>query len=235
MSSSLVTRIQEYLKKKFSSKLVVDGLYGPRTHATVTALPVSQQSVLYSTIPGSKGIVDRYTNNSKVITISRDNLSMLIKAVIRMVPGVRESTIQTIISHEAMVLKNGQFQVNYINDLGYRGLTQMGKPAWTDALDAARELGIKLPSLEAGALDAQSNVLAAALYVYKNKGYLRTRFGKSREFVESASDDILYGMHVQGPQGFKNYLQTGKVLGDQSKKAVATLASAKAELGKIKA
>lgn len=235
MSKSLVTRVQEYLKAKFNKELVVDGQYGPRTHATVTALSVPQKTTLYSTIPGTKGIVDRYTNNTKIDSISKVNLDTLIKAVVRMVPGVRESTVQFIVSHEAKGLSDGSKQTNYINELGYRGLTQMGKVAWTDALSAAKELGIKLPTFEAGSLDAQSNILAAALYVYKNKGYLRTQYGKTREFAESVSDNVLYSMHLQGPTGFQKYLSSGSIIGDQSKRAVATLSVAKSELGKIKA
>lgn len=104
----------------------------------------------------------------------------------------------------------------------YRGLFQMGAPAWSDVEKA---VGHSYSSV----MDPVINTIAAAQYIKLNMRYARDK-GYKGEFTP----EVLYTMHNQGAGGFMRLLRERRVnsnFTNQSKVAQDLMASALSQNG----
>lgn len=124
------------------------------------------------------------------------------------------------------VVRDGKVFYNVLSRSGsFRGLFQMGSPAWTDSIANARAKGIDIPSYEDGWNVARWNVLAGVAYA---AGHIR-RMKADRVPITVGT---LYTAHNQGYAGAKSYFRTGNLpYPKQSQAALALMATGRKDVG----
>lgn len=109
----------------------------------------------------------------------------------------------------------------------YRGLYQLGQPAWTDASRVVQELG----RFEDNWRDPWLSTLAAAAFAKVNMGYARSIHGFDGPFTS----ELIYAMHNQG----HSFLSSARAGGlgrwadGQSPSARAVLAAAASQVRQL--
>jgi hypothetical protein len=126
--------------------------------------------------------------------------------------GISASYLDFMVDFEPEVREiDGRLEYNTNSRRGsFRGLYQLGAPAWEDAVKTARRLrpdsGLLAVSYPEAAYDPYSNVLAAAFYIrwlldfLKRKGYTGSR----------VTPELVYALYNQGP-GFLAHAKRGEL------------------------
>lgn len=139
------------------------------------------------------------------------------------VVGLDPSIMEGFVRLEAEKSADGKwFNPNSRNG-SFKGLTQMGVAAWTDATKWLQSRkGVSLPSYDSSAFDAYYSVLAGSAYAALNAELLRKRKLPVTAYT-------LYAAHNQGVGGFAALVRGGSVVGQQSKAANSVIAQAVTE------
>lgn len=106
----------------------------------------------------------------------------------------------------------------------FKGLFQMGPPAWKDARAIAPEIG----AFEANWRDPYLNAVAAAAFSVRNAGYAKT----IHRYTKPLSHAVLYAMHNQGHTFLSSARKggIGRYADGQSQNAKELLARAAVEV-----
>lgn len=230
MSTRLAVKAVQTVLASTDPAVKVDGLWGPTTERVYSSSDSSVRAA------ADKASID---NGYPISVIRRTGVGVFVtpgqmREIIRRVSsetGIAEATLQEFLDLEAArAFVNGErcYVANATNSGGYVGLFQFdsGGNAWRAAATSG-----SLPAFTSNWMDPYYNTLAAALYVKTNTRYIRTKGYKG---VVSAP--IAYLMHNQGAAGAYAILSgAGKVAGKQSTRAMAVIASAKADFERAKA
>lgn len=103
----------------------------------------------------------------------------------------------------------------------YKGLMQMGEPAWVDAMARLSKIGYPLDPFRKGWADPKQNITAGVAYAIVNI----EKMTRDRIPVTTAT---VYTAHNQGYGGLKTYLRTGSLMyPDQSRPALQLMAQSR--------
>lgn len=210
-------QIQTLLREEFPD-IVVDGIYGPRTSKAVKLASPALRARIDDVNRRSQG-------KAGETWLSPAELSAVIRNVAADT-GVRESYLRLLAELEPRRrIINGEVHVDAYSVNGpYKGLGQMGKPAWTDAAALDPTIGQYVTNW----YKPYESLRAAARFLQVNKRYIQRKYG----YVGEVSDELGYAMHNQGHTVFKRIID-GKAIQfpAQSKKALAVIESARREYG----
>lgn len=198
-----------------TTDLRLDGLVGSKTSNTLSKLK-PQARVQIEQALSVLGIKLDALLPTREGWIARDDLIPIIDSVSRRT-GVPPSFLLQLVDVEAPSREVDGSLWYHAASLGpgdrgiFRGLTQMGRPAWADASTEASELGLTLPGYDK-ATDPLASVLAAALYAVVNH---------RRAKRSITSFPVLYLLHNQGPGAIKAAKGRGELVAFNSQSAKA--------------
>jgi hypothetical protein len=218
--------------------LAVDGLWGRRSQAAFVSIDSKVREVIETKVSETHGvsvgaIAASYAAKS---TQARANSSSWIPSTDAEALASRAAELVGIPADAFVSFLRLEPSIRIVNGVTYydtrskngsfRGLFQMGVPAWeTAARWAARSRGrrVNLPPLRSYDFvwDAWENTYAAALLASANIATLMRSRPSFR--IDGA---VLYAMHNQGPTGYVRLVEGAGVVGKQSVSANRLLASA---------
>lgn len=224
-------RKAQVILKSTRNDLVADGLWGPKTDSAYVQSPQETKVTVETSLARDgfaiMAIRQRFAATGKWIA-EPDALLVADRASDKV--GLRLSYLRMILQIEPQVRKNpanGQkeYNIESISPNGlYRGLFQMGAPAWEDARAVMPEIG----SYDVNWRDPFLNAVAAAAFAKSNIGYSRQIYNMKGDL----SDQVLYAMHNQGHTFIRSAMTGGKgyYYDGQSQTAKSILADASKEL-----
>lgn len=169
----------------------VDGIVGSETEKGVQRDPES--ALKWARTIGGKAVEfvnDVIDSSKRVVEESRD--------VIRIITEVAEEFNVPLASALAKGAIESGFRPDVVNNAGYSGVFQMGKPAWTDARKWLERNGrADVGDFDTFKLDTRSNARAAFAYRSVLMEQLE-RLGEPGPY----SDAVLYLAHQQGAAGY---------------------------------
>jgi len=214
VSNAEATRVAQAILSRTSPTIIADGWWGKFTNDTFLAADAATQSVVRSVLQASRQTPESLfaATRSKTVTASavgdewldQDYCYSLCDRAATMV-GIDLAVMRKFLLLEAARRSsNGKtyFNSKSVSPNGlYRGLFQMGAPAWADVQKVDSNVGSY-----SNVFDPWLNSLAAARYVKLNMNYALQN-GYKGQFTP----EVLYTMHNQGAGGFMRILREKRV------------------------
>lgn len=205
--------------------LRVDGLWGPATDGTFVKAPLQMQLRVENSVQADgfdlSAIRSRFIESGTWIDAAAaraiaDRASADV--------GIDPSYLRFLLEFEParrIAASGTQYNVQSLSpNREYKGLFQLGAPAWTDA----RRYAPKIGSFDANWRDPYLNAVAAAAFAKANSSYARQKHA----YKGPLTNEVLYAMHNQGHSFLASARQGGKgyYFDDQSKTAKTLLTKA---------
>lgn len=180
-------------------KLRVDGIWGPKTDATYVSAPSQVQTAVVKTVESFGFTLEAVRQKFALpgVWITHAEAVVLAQKASKAV-GLRNTDYLEYLLRYEPAKRQGAAGVEY-NALAlspnglYKGLFQVGAPAWTDATRVAAAAGISLGNFEGNWQDPFKNAVAAAGFAIAN-----IRYSRDKGYNGPFSNDVLYAMHNQG-------------------------------------
>lgn len=175
------------------ARIRADGVWGPKTDGAYVAAPVVVKDIaeravsdLGFSITALRGPIraERWVSSAEVAGYISEATAKV---------GVPEAWLFYILEREPRIrIRDGvkEYDAMSIAPSGaYRGLMQMGGPAWADAQQVLPEIGSY-----SNWRDPRLNVLAAAAFAKRNMGYAQSIY----RYRGPMTPALVYAMHNQG-------------------------------------
>lgn len=225
-------RAAQLLLSSGGPNLAIDGVWGPKSEAAFVRASGSVKTAAGAAIKVAEeqgyrkpSLDQRPARSGPGVWISRkEALSHIENA--SAVTGTPQEWLLYMLDHEP-VRRSGpdgtEYRVDSVSPGGsYKGLMQVGRPAWTDA---SRRSGFGyLGSFDENWSNPALNVLAAAVFAQVNMGYARDMHDYGGPFTK----ELIYAMHNQGHTFIKSAKSggAGQYFNGQSDRAKESLLTA---------
>lgn len=212
MDKSTVQWFQVTINLLAGTSLALDGVIGPATLSAWGQLDpasryIASQGALALGLPAALVVVDPSPTRAAASAlasnwVTRADLEDHMATAERLF-GVPIDHVDRLIRIESnQTIKDGTRYFDTNSRMGsFHGLTQMGKPAWTDATEWALSKGVTLPPFEQGRYDPKWSILAMAAYSQRYTTHHSDVIGVYPSFA------MRYSLHNQGPSFVKRALQ----------------------------
>ena len=231
------TKLAQRILSSVDNTLQEDGWWGTFTNSVYLRASSETQSAVKTVLSAAGTSPEQLLASSRAVSVNASAMgagwiaqdyawSLVDRAAAK--AGGDASLLRRFLDLEANKMqKDGKiyYDARSISKNGlFRGLFQMGMPAWSDAQRKLPEVGSYT-----NVFDPWSNALAAATYAKINMVYAREK-GYRGEF----SPEVLYAMHNQGAGGFMKLMKDGRTNGNvtnQSGEAQRVIKTALAQNG----